>query len=674
MIRRDKLPGLTGGSIALLLLFLASLVATCSCPERMESVNGRYRATKVQDGSDAHYQVTETATGRIVLTTTAQYSTANDVKAGGFSADSTMFAAAYHYEHEGRYTWIGVWSTETGEFLYSKKQAKWTTSLGLAFDKPTAVPDSQMPSLTAALVPIVDGEFVTREGSRLMLTGDPFRFVGTNAYFLQPEIVYGNVSGVVETLDAAASLGMSVVRTWAFNDNDSLKDPAAIQAEPGVYREESLEALDHVVAEAKQRNIRLILTLVNYWPDYGGVRRYMSWCDCGATESSFYSEEEMKGWYRDYARMLVNRTNTVTGIPYRDEPAILAWELGNELRNPGGSVDDFLAWQEEMATYIKGLDPNHLVADGGEGFDDAHELYPGLSNSYAVRGDEGVSYHRLVSLPSIDMVSYHLYPNSWGLNDDSDVETWIQVHQQLAWQAGKVAYLGEYCARQNDSLRVEVYDHWLTTALIDNQNAGALLWGLVYQDRPDYDGCSVYCPSDAETCAVLRKHATYVTVDQSALNGHVTPSSPPVPPTPTPTAASVPMPAYVCSPHGDIPFGARAFSPDGTKYAREVEEKGMGNIGIFDLATDKLIRVLNVDQHPDGDFSNPLKGLAWSPDSRWLAAMFHHGSGGHISVVNVDSGTEVGHLAIERWYHCLWFSSDGTEIIADGDSLAVGSE
>ena len=32
-----------------------------------------------------------------------------------FSADSTVFAAAYHYSHDGLYTWIGYWSTSGGE-------------------------------------------------------------------------------------------------------------------------------------------------------------------------------------------------------------------------------------------------------------------------------------------------------------------------------------------------------------------------------------------------------------------------------------------------------------------------------------------------------------------------------------------------------------------------------
>ena len=111
------------------------LIASCSQGGHFpDSPDGRYRAKKVGTGADIHYQVIELKTGRTVLTTTAQYDTPNAVKAGGFSSDSKKFAAVYHYGHEGGYTWIGVWSTETGEFLYSRKKSGWTTNVAGAFE------------------------------------------------------------------------------------------------------------------------------------------------------------------------------------------------------------------------------------------------------------------------------------------------------------------------------------------------------------------------------------------------------------------------------------------------------------------------------------------------------------------------------------------------------------
>lgn len=129
---------------------------------------------------------------------------------------------------------------------------------------------------------------------------------------------------------------------------------------------------------------------------------------------------------------------------------------------------------------------------------------------------------------------------------------------------------------------------------------------------------------------------------------------------------STPKPTSVGSPHGCVPFGTKAYSPDGKLFACEVEPRNHGNIGIFDVSTDERIRVIDLRQHPAGDYSNNLKGLAWSPNSKRLAVMYHHEGGGHISIVDVEVGKEVKYLPISGWPHYMEFSSDGTKIIADG--------
>jgi uncharacterized protein (TIGR03437 family) len=315
-------------------------------------------------------------------------------------------------------------------------------------------------------------------------------------------------------------------------------DPAAIQLQPGVYAESSLVALDRSIALAKSRNIRLILKLTNNWDAYGGIRRYVAW-QLGRVPAQnewglFYTSDTIKTWYRNYARMIIERTNTVTGIAYRDEPAILAWELGNELRNPSvGGADALVQWTGEMATYIKQLDGNHLVADGGEGFDDDASLYPGMSNFYPVRGSEGCSFHRLVQLSDLDMVSYHLYPAGWGINDGNDTAIYIRRHEEIARDAGKVAYFGEYgkraadqspggCnlapGRAFDAQRAQVYQAWLGYSAFEQATSGSMVWQLINDGKDDCEGFQVYCPLDAQSCDVLQQVSDRIAASPVAVS------------------------------------------------------------------------------------------------------------------------------------------------------------
>lgn len=55
--------------------------------------------------------------------------------------------------------------------------------------------------------------------------------------------------------------------TWAFNDGPGWN---SLQPKPGEFSEHVFQGLDYVVSACKKRGIRLLLSLVNYWSDYGG--------------------------------------------------------------------------------------------------------------------------------------------------------------------------------------------------------------------------------------------------------------------------------------------------------------------------------------------------------------------------------------------------------------------
>ena len=73
---------------------------------------------------------------------------------------------------------------------------------------------------------------------------------------------------VTQVLDEAESLGLNVIRVWAFQDQ-WWEGERALQPGPEVYNERFLVALDGLLAQASSRGLRLLLCMTNYWEDYG---------------------------------------------------------------------------------------------------------------------------------------------------------------------------------------------------------------------------------------------------------------------------------------------------------------------------------------------------------------------------------------------------------------------
>ena len=46
--------------------------------------------------------------------------------------------------------------------------------------------------------------------------------------------------------------------------------------------------------------------------------------------------------YLDFVTAIVLRKNSITGVLYRDDPTILAWDIANEPSNPGDETGDIL--------------------------------------------------------------------------------------------------------------------------------------------------------------------------------------------------------------------------------------------------------------------------------------------------------------------------------------------
>ncbi|CAL5055953.1 unnamed protein product [Urochloa decumbens] len=373
--------------------------------------------------------------------------------------------------------------------------------------------------------------FVRANGTRFTLGGRPFYSNGFNAYWLMymASDPAADRSKAAAALEEAARLGATLVRTWAFGDGGY----RALQVSPGVYNEEVFTGLDYVITEAKKRGVHLILSLVNNWEGYGGKKQYVQWArEQGHTLNSdddFFTNSVTKGFYKNHVKAVLTRVNKLTGVAYKDDPTIFAWELMNEPRCQSDlSGRTLQAWIAEMAGYVKSLDPNHMLEIGLEGFygestpDRQRQFNP---RAYAV-GTDFISNNLI---PGIDFATIHSYPDQWvpGASNDEQVEfmrRWMASHAGDAAAAlRKPLLVAEFgWSARSDGVRAVVpvrdayfgmvYDAIYASARAGGPLAGGLFWQVMEAGMESWtDGYDVVLGRSPSTAAVVARECARIT-------------------------------------------------------------------------------------------------------------------------------------------------------------------
>lgn len=353
--------------------------------------------------------------------------------------------------------------------------------------------------------------FVKRDGSDLTLNHRPFTFVGTNNYYL----MYSSPFMVDDVLNGAAANGFTVMRTWGWLDQTP-KNGIVFQTFDGTsmtYNDgpTGLGNLDYTVAKAGALGLKLVIPFTGNWGDFGGEDQYVTWAG-GAFHDDFYTNAKAKTLYKAWISHLLNHVNSITGVAYKNDPTIMTWELANEPRcvgsgtypaSPSCNTNTITGWAAEMSAYIKSLDRKHLVSSGSEGF-----LCIAGATEYERDCASGVDELAISKLPTIDVVSYHLYPDGgWNKTIDWGT-TWIKDHVKLAKKVHKASMLGEFGLKDLAARNV-TYKTWTDTVRRAG-GTGALFWILTGKNDDgslygNFDGFRVNCPSP--TCTVLANAA-----------------------------------------------------------------------------------------------------------------------------------------------------------------------
>lgn len=328
--------------------------------------------------------------------------------------------------------------------------------------------------------------FIKTSGTNFTLDGKPFFVTGVNNHYL----TYGSQVEVTRVLDDAVAMGANVVRTflqpvigsidgsvptiwdWRLEgeaSNLAVKGTYLLYWDPSQNRmaindgANGMQKVDFLIAEAGKRHLRLIIAFLDFWDYTGGAQQMRAWYGSQDKSRFFFTDPRTKQDYRTWVRHVVQHVNLLTGLAYRDDPTIMAWELMNEGNAQPEAL--LLAWTGEMSAYVKSLDPNHLVGSGN-------------ANIPVKLAD--------LTIPTLDFGTWHGYPLYYKLTVQQ-FNDMITEFCQLAAGAKKPVLLEEFGYARSNRDSAEAYAMWLDTLARSPSCAGWMVWRLVsLQDSGRY--------------------------------------------------------------------------------------------------------------------------------------------------------------------------------------------
>ena len=275
--------------------------------------------------------------------------------------------------------------------------------------------------MAAMMIPVAaQSKFVTVKDGHFLKDGKPYYYVGTNFWYgaiLGSEGQGGDRQRLCKELDLMKQMGIDNLRVLVGSDGErgvTTKVEPTLQVQPGVYNDTILAGLDFLLQEMGKRKMVAVLYLNNSWEWSGGYGFYLEHAGEGKQPrpnedgypafmnamSKYATCEKAHQLFYNYVRFILSRTNRYTGLAYKDDPAIMSWQIGNEPRAfSKEALPAFEKWLAEASALIRSLDPNHLISIGSEG-------------AWGCENDWGC-YERICGDQNIDYCNIHLWPYNW---------------------------------------------------------------------------------------------------------------------------------------------------------------------------------------------------------------------------------------------------------------------
>lgn len=347
--------------------------------------------------------------------------------------------------------------------------------------------------------------FVTADGDHFIRNGKPYYYVGVNMWYapiLASVGEGGNRERLHRELDFLQSIGVNNLRILAGADGEcgvkSRVEPT-LQIAAGVYNDTLLDGLDYLLSEMRKRNMLAVLYLNNAWEWSGGYSVYLQWAGRGVPPvpaidgwgaymqyvSQFVMCDSAQKLFAGHVDFILNRTNRYTGVKYADDPAIMAWQVGNEPRcfsTDSVNKEAFAAWMASVAAQIKSIDKNHLVTSGSEG---KHGCEEDIALFEKIHADKNMDY-----------LEMHIWSYNWGwINKETYADSlryaceqtleYVNEHKAVAARLNKPLVLGEFgyprdgikFSRETPTTARDKYYEYVFGLVANKEFAGCNIWG-----------------------------------------------------------------------------------------------------------------------------------------------------------------------------------------------------
>ncbi len=179
----------------------------------------------------------------------------------------------------------------------------------------------------------------------------------------------------------------------------------------------------------------------------------------------FFTDPTVIGAFEKHIDAMLNHKNSLTGIAYKDDPTIMAWEncnvcgIGVIWTSPGKSLAPFLPWIDTIGNHIKSIDKRHLYID----------------NSGFFLFDKAT-----LDTKTPDIITSEYYPH-WdalmGTGTKTDAQTFSK-HAEMVTAKGKAYVVQEYGWDVTDWPTADDFQAVLHAFEVDPKISGDTYWAL----------------------------------------------------------------------------------------------------------------------------------------------------------------------------------------------------